>query len=310
VEQGGKSDIRTESSAFTPSNPENADYGHGSLVTSVCYGGKLTQSGVLVTFGTGKAYIALKHELHNHQQQNSPERTGKRVQVVLPLKVTYWDQEYKPCPDMACTYDISPRGARITGLKVVNQIGDIVAIERGRNKSFCRVVWVGEANSEFRGQVGIENVETERVMWETELRDLQEAYDVLPRECGNRVGKLASGDRNRRRDVRYIIEGAAEVGNKSMQGRTAPAILKDLSEVGCLLTSVQLFQPGTELSLTLSVADFDLKLRAQVRHANATEGMGLEFREIRKGDRQALRFLLRKLAEQELEQSFELVLQR
>jgi len=38
--------------------------------------------------------------------------------------------------------------------------------------------------------------------------------------------------------------------------------------------------------------------------------LGVEFQEIRKGDRQILRFLLRKLAEQQLEENFELELQR
>jgi hypothetical protein len=227
--------------------------------------------------------------------------------VVLPLKVTFWDGENKPCLDTACTYDISPRGARITGFRGVRAIGDIIAVERGRSKSFCRVIWVGDSNSEYRGQVGIQNVETDRLMWEAELRDLQELYDPMTREGGSRQVVLA-GERNRRRYPRYAIEGAAELRNKSMQGRTAAGILRDLSEVGCLLTSAQNFEPGTELNLTLNIADYDLGLKAQVRHVDANAGMGLEFREIRKGDRQNLRFLLRKLAEQELEQSFELEL--
>ena len=145
-------------------------------------------------------------------------------------------------------------------------------------------------------------------MWEAELRDLEELYDPMTREGKSRPVVLAGGERNRRRYPRYAIEGAAELRNKSMQGRTATGILKDLSEVGCLLTSAQNFDPGTELNLTLTIADYDLGLKAQVRHVDASAGMGLEFREIRKGDRQNLRFLLRKLAEQELEQSFELEL--
>jgi hypothetical protein len=207
---------------------------------------------------------------------------------------------------MACTYDISPRGARITGLRGAKQIGDIIAIERGRTKSFCRVVWVGEPNSEFRGQVGIQVVETDRVMWEAELRDLHEAYDPVVRESNFRHSRLAAGERNRRRSPRYAIEGAAELSSKPMQGRTVQAAVKDISEVGCLLTSGQSFQPGTDLNLNLSVANYDFGLKAKVRHIDPAAGMGLEFREIRKGDRQILRFLLRKLAEQELEQSFEL----
>jgi hypothetical protein len=242
-------------------------------------------------------------------QELSPDRSGRRVQVALPLKVTCWDGDYKPCPDMACTYDISPQGARITGLRSAKQIGDIIAIERGRSKAFCRVVWVGDPNSKFRGQVGIQTVETERVMWEAELRDLQEVYDPVVRESSFRNDRLTAGERNRRRSPRYVIEGAAEVRTKTLEGKPVPATVKDLSEVGCLLTTTQRFQAGTELHLTVNVADYELGLKALVRHVDPVAGMGLEFREIRKGDRQILRYLLRKIAEQELEQSFEFELQ-
>ncbi|HZR58897.1 MAG TPA: PilZ domain-containing protein [Terriglobales bacterium] len=240
------------------------------------------------------------------EQKPSPERSGRRVQVALPLKVTCWDGDYKPCLDMACTYDISPRGARITGLRGAKEIGDIIAIERGRNKLFCRVVWVGRPDSEFRGQVGIENVETERSMWDAELRDLKEIYDPVVRESNFRHSRLTAGERNRRRSPRYSIEGAAELSSSILQGRTAQGVLKDLSEVGCLLSTNQSFPRGTELTLNLSVANYEFGLKALVRHIDPAAGMGLEFREIRKGDRQTLRFLLGKLAEQELEQSFEL----
>jgi hypothetical protein len=269
----------------------------------------LTLGTLLVTFDS-KESIALKHESSKQTSQKpAPERSGRRVQVVLPLKITSWDSDYKPCPDMACTYDISPHGARITGLRGAKEIGDIIAIERGRNKAFCRIVWIGKPNSEFRGQVGIENVETERQMWESELRDLHEAYDpVSPEKRFVKSSSRANGH-NRRRHPRFTIDGLAKLRCKTLNGRTVEGTLKDLSEVGCLISTTQFFQPGAELNLTLTVGDCELGLKAHVRHSDAILGLGLEFREIRKGDRQILRFLLRKLAEQELEQSFELELQ-
>ena len=110
---------------------------------------------------------------------SSPERQTKRIHVAFPIRVTYWDSENKPGLEMACTYDISEHGARVTGLRCVKGVGEIVAVERGRNKAFCRVVWVGEPNSELQGQVGIQSVESDRTMWEAELRDMEEAYDPI-----------------------------------------------------------------------------------------------------------------------------------
>ena len=41
----------------------------------------------------------------------------------------------------------------------------------------------------------------------------------------------------------------------------------------------------------LNVGGYDLSIRGQVRHARREVELGIEFREIRKGDRQILHFL-------------------
>lgn len=233
-----------------------------------------------------------------------PERNNKRIHVALPIRVTYWDSENKPAVEFACTYDISSRGARVSGIRSVKQTGDIVAIERGRNKAFCRVVWIGEPNSELRGQMGVESVELERTMWDAELRDMEEIYDPIKIEPGSMRGS-SNGGGNRRRLERFNIEGLAELlkdGPGTMHGQ---ADLKNISELGCLVFTPQILTPGTDLKLVLNVSDYDLSMKGRVRHT-ATFGTGIEFREIRKGDRQTLNFLLRKLAEKQLEKSFEL----
>jgi PilZ domain len=236
-----------------------------------------------------------------------PERLDKRIQVVVPLRVTYWDNENKPCPDMACTYDISLRGARITGLQSVQEAGDIIAIERTRNnKNFCRVIWVGKANSELRGQMGIQSVESERMMWGPELQDMKDIYDPIVPD--NDFGNLnaAPGDRNRRRRFRFLIEGIAGLQDQNLKSIPTETVLKDLSEKGCLITGAHAFRAGADLKVVLNVGNYDFTIKGQVRHAVRGLGTGIEFREIRKGDRQMLQFLLRKLEERQLEESFEL----
>lgn len=232
-----------------------------------------------------------------------PERIDKRIHVALPIRVTYWDGDNKPCLEMACTYDISSRGARVTGLRCVKGTGEILAVERGRNKAFCRVVWVGEPNSELHGQIGIQCVESERMMWEAELRDMEEVYDpirrdtVFPRSSSNGVP-----NGNRRRHQRFDIEGLAELLKRGSTATHSEGGLKNLSELGCLVTTKQALLPGTDLKLVLNVANYDLSVKGQVKHSALDMGLGIEFREIRKGDRQILQFLLRKLSEQQEQQ--------
>ena len=241
----------------------------------------------------------------------SPERTSKRLHVALPIRVTYWDSSNRPCLEFACTYDISERGARIGGLRCIKETGEIIAVERGRNKVFCRVVWVGPPNSELRGQVGIECVEADRTIWDAELRDMEEAYEPILTEARQlSPASMIPGihQRNRRRYERFDVEGVADFKGGPTSAQMAAA-LKNLSEAGCLLGTKQKILPGSELRVFLKVATYNLSVRGQVRHTDAADTLGVEFREIRKGDRQILHFLLRKLAEKQLEDIFHLEVQ-
>ena len=65
-------------------------------------------------------------EEHSNQ---TLERQNKRIQAALPIRITYWDAESKPAFEIACTYDISERGARVTGLRCVKDVGEIIAVE-------------------------------------------------------------------------------------------------------------------------------------------------------------------------------------
>jgi len=235
------------------------------------------------------------------------ERSHKRIHVALPLRIIYWDQDNKPCQDRACTYDISTSGARITNLQEVRQAGEIIVVERGRSKAFCRVVWVGESDSRQHGQIGIQSVESERLLWETELRDLADVYDQIPRQ-GVLLRNFSSdmAGRELRLHPRIPVHGRVQLLKPGATVEPPLSQLVDLSEYGCLVSTDDLPARGTDLKLFMQVGSYDLSLKGQVRHAGLDSGLGIEFREIRKGDRESLRYLLRRLAEQDLEESFRL----
>ncbi len=233
-------------------------------------------------------------------------RADRRIQVVLPLRVTCYDSGKKPSLIMVCSYDISARGAKIGGIRNGLKTGEIVAVERGRSKVFCRVVWVGESGSQRQGQIGIECTDPAKAMWENELRELNVAYDPLPVR-GNPVLELQAGsrERERRRDPRAKAEGWAELVATRSSVNASLADLHDISEFGCRVISRHPLSRGMRLDLTLNIGNFELKLKGQVRHV-LDLAVGIEFREVRKGDRQILQHLLRKLTEQQLEECFQL----
>jgi PilZ domain-containing protein len=231
----------------------------------------------------------------------APARVDKRIHVCLPIRVTYWGTDSKPRLEMACTYDISSHGARLTGLRCVKQTGEILAIERGKNKALCRVAWIGDPNSNLRGQVGVQCVEEGKLLWETELRDLEEVYDLITQDATvSRINPAKSSPgalgSNRRRYERFPVEGTAELVGTGANGKYLEGNIKNICEMGCLVTPKGLVNPGTEFKVILCVSNYDLTLKGAVRHAEKEVGLGIEFREIRKGDRPLLQYLLQKLA--------------
>jgi hypothetical protein len=233
----------------------------------------------------------------------NPNRNDKRVHVALPIRITYWDEDNKPSLEMACTYDISASGARISKLRVGNQAGEIVAVERGRNKAYCRIVWVGDEKSKLHGQIGLQCVEPDRNIWENELRDLDDIYEKVEKSRENT--KYVAG--NRRNRERIPVEGKAEIVNEDSVALNAgyQGELKDLSEVGCLVKTTEVLPLGTDIKLVLKVANHDLALKGKVKHSTADGSVGIEFAQIRKSDRQTLKFLLQKLKEQQFEDILE-----
>jgi hypothetical protein len=58
------------------------------------------------------------------------------------------------------------------------------------------------------------------------------------------------------------------------------------------------------VKLVLNVGDYEMALKGLVRHGDQY-GLGIEFQEIRKGERQILQFLMRKLADKHLEDTLQ-----
>ena len=95
------------------------------------------------------------------------------------------------------------------------------------------------------------------------------------------------------------MQGAAELLQKIPGAGRLDGELIDVSEVGCLVSTNSLVLPGTDLKLVVNVSNYDLSFKGQVRHAAVDVGLGIEFREVRKGDRAILQYLLKKLAQKD-----------
>jgi hypothetical protein len=223
--------------------------------------------------------------------------TGKMIHLALPVRWSLAGQEGRGASEMACTYDIHTNGARLVSVRAVN-IGDLIVVERGRNKALCQVVWTGDPTSALRGQFAIQCVDG-RTPWEEELRQLEEQYEPLILEAGNPARSFSHTESNRRRRPRFYVEGQAEVidGVQHLAGE-----LQQISELGARISAKESLRPGTDFRLLLNIFDVSLALKAQVRNMVSNLGMGVEFQEIRRGDRPLLNYVLGKLRTRKVEE--------
>ena len=219
----------------------------------------------------------------------------KLIHLALPVRLIHTRDGARGELELACTYDIHPRGARLLSCRDV-KVGEFVTVERGRSKSVCQVVWTADPDSELRGQFTVECVEGSRAPWEEELRQMEEQYlPVISGADGNerRLNAFRRRDQNRRRRPRYDVQGGADVefgGRSHVEGR-----LQQISEYGCLITARDLPAPGTSLRLVLNMCDVSVALRGHARYTAENRAMGVEFQEIRQGDRPLLEYVLNQL---------------
>jgi hypothetical protein len=225
--------------------------------------------------------------------------TTKIAHLALPVRWAPIGQDGRNT-EMACTYDIYPQGARLVSSRDL-RVGDLVMVERGRNKAVCQVVWSADPASALRGQFTVQCVEG-RTPWEDELRQVQEHYQPLVID-GSERRTPSSGtsrpDANRRRRPRFYVEGQAEVidGVQRVAGE-----VQQISECGARLASIEQLRPGADFRLIMNVFDVSLALKAQVKYLVDNLGMGVEFQQIRRGDRPLLEYVLAKVKARRVEE--------
>lgn len=220
----------------------------------------------------------------------------KVVHLALPVRWSVVGQEGRGAAEMACTYDIHPQGARLVGSREAN-VGDMVLVERGRNKAICQVIWSADPASPLRGQFTVRCIEG-KTPWDDELRQIEEQYQPVILD-GHSLKGGGRAEANRRRRPRFYVEGQAEVIDGVQRGAGE---VQQISECGARLSAIEQLRPGTDFRLMLNVFDVSLALKAQVKYLVDNLGMGVEFQQIRRGDRPLLSYVLSKLKTRRVEE--------
>lgn len=224
---------------------------------------------------------------------------GKLLHLVLPVRWSLVGEDGRSASEVACTYDVHPHGARLLSSRIVSA-GNLVLVERGRNKAMCQVVWAADPDSPLRGQFTVQCVDG-KTPWDEELRLMEEQYQPVIPDVRVRRNSRSFSDRdsNRRRGPRFYVDGQAEVidGVQHVAGE-----IEQISEYGARINAPRPLRPGTDFRLMLNMLDVSVALKAQVKYLVDNLGMGVEFQEIRRGDRPLLNYVLSKIKSRRVEE--------
>jgi hypothetical protein len=105
-------------------------------------------------------------------------RRQSRVFVELPVKIWGIDANSRPFTQSASVRTISGRGATLQGVNAQLKAGDPVDLQYQGTKAQFRVVWMGKPGTEMQGEVGVENLSKDVLLW-----------DIDPIRCAAALGQ-------------------------------------------------------------------------------------------------------------------------
>lgn len=91
------------------------------------------------------------------------QRKSRRTKMVLPVKVVIDGTTH-----LAHTFDVTPVGARLGGLRGELKKGQVIQLQRGAKRARFQVMWVQELNPK-EIQAGIQAMEQTSNFWGIDL---------------------------------------------------------------------------------------------------------------------------------------------
>jgi hypothetical protein len=216
-------------------------------------------------------------------------RREQRTKIALPVKIHTRDAENRPRIEMACSLDVSPHGARLSGVRAVREAGEVLYLERGKKKAFYRVVWVGSKQDGRDGQVGLQCVEQDVSIW---------GVDLLPGE-DERYESIKHSEADRRKNLRFPCPGTVHI---FQEGQSDPSF-GDLAEISCAGCYIRMASPPAtgmrvRLAFKIPAHKAEFTLRGSVLSSQRAIGMALNFLEIAPEAKPVFEALLNRLQTQ------------
>ena len=201
-------------------------------------------------------------------------RSALRMKVVLPVTLIRNDRSEK---QLAHTLDVTSDSARLGGLYLPVEPGEVIDLQRGVLRAKFYVFWVGAPNTMLAGQAGIRGLAPKSI-WGVELPDdsPDPIIDTQNARSGLPLVRAAHANTDRRWQSRHACQGGAVVRADGLQ-HPLYAQVSDISAGGVYLETPSTLPPNTLLHLRMNIEGITMEMPAKVKTTDPKLGMGLSF---------------------------------
>lgn len=210
------------------------------------------------------------------------------------MQVT-WADAGRPTRQNAYTLDVSRKGARLAGVTGIRDLGQLIAVRRKTSEARFRVVWIGQPRTPQEGQIGVECVDPDKIIWDVDFANVHEDFEVVESAKATSPAASKSTPVMGRKPLEYPCPGAVKVWTDGLDSECVEARLTSIDGAGCRLEGDGLLF-DRPLVLQISIGDVQLTLKGSRCRNDSARTARIEFSYIRRGDRPVLEALISRLA--------------
>ena len=208
-------------------------------------------------------------------------KRGKlRRKVVLPVTVIRRNGEER---QLAHTLDITEVSARLGGLGVLLEPGEIIEIQRGAVKAKFQVHWMGAPAGTLAGQAGIRGIDPNKSIWGIQLPADQPDIVIDTPRSSCRYGNSTRTDWPRpKRPTSTCAMSAAAVVTLWAPGSNYPVRvhLKTIHVGGVYVETITTLPLSTVVTIEAMVEGIQIETAGMVNSSTPRVGMDIAFHRI------------------------------
>ena len=219
----------------------------------------------------------------------------ERIHAALPVRVA-WEESEQAIKQIAYTLDVSQRGARLAGVKGLKGPGQVIVVRRNTNEARFRVVWIGRLRTPEEGQIGVECVECDKIIWDVDFTQTREDFQPMGTASSGPAPSWKPVAQTETKPGDYSCPGSAKVWADEIGSQHIEAWLIRMGLSGCQLESAARLPLNSPLVLHLHIGETQVTVKGARRERDIASGTWIEFTHIRRGDRLILEGLIARLS--------------